>query len=94
MKNVRSKLKIELVKKDDDSKLVKVQSELTFEAFHKSYDKYGTYTSKQKDIMREKPINLGFVVLHLSQLVTFETRYDKIQTYFRRREYTIETFGH
>ena len=55
-KNVKNRLKIYLVKKDDDGKLVKLQSKTTFTGNHKPYDKHYTYTSKQKDNMMDKPM--------------------------------------
>ena len=37
MKNVRNRIKVEFIKKDDTDKIMKQQSKLTFNGFHKSY---------------------------------------------------------
>ena len=82
MENVRNRLKIKFVKKDDYSEKIKQQSKLTFNGIHKSYENCDSYTHKQNEVLMDKPIYLGFTVLELSKLHMYETYYDKLQLYF------------
>ena len=82
MENVRNRLKIKIVKKDDYRETIKQQSKLTFNGIHKSYENCDSYTHKQNEVLMDKPIYLGFTVLELSKLLMYETYYDKLQPYF------------
>ena len=82
MENVRNRLKIKFIKKDDHREIIKQQSKLTFNGIHKSYENCDSYTFKQNEVLMDKPIYLGFAVLELSKLHMYETYYDKLQTYF------------
>ena len=82
MENIRKRCKIELIKKDDNEKIVKQQSKLTFNGIHKSYENYDSYTFKQNEILMDKPLYLGFSVLELSKLHMYSTYYDILQPYF------------
>ena len=82
MENVRNRLKIKFVKKDDYTEIIKQQSKLTFNGIHKSYENCDSYTHKQNEVLMDKPIYLGFSVLELSKLLMYETFYDKLQPYF------------
>ena len=73
MENVRNRLKIKFVKKDDFREIIKQQSKLTFNGIHKSYDNYDSYTFKQNEILMDKPIYLGIAILELSKLHMYET---------------------
>ena len=84
MENVRNRLKIKFVKKDDYREILKQQSKLTFNGIHKSYENCDSYTHKQNEVLMNKPIYLGFSVLELSKLLMYETYYDKLQPYFRQ----------
>ena len=44
MENVRNRLKVELFKKDDNEKVIKEQSKLTFNGNCNSYTIYDNYT--------------------------------------------------
>ena len=55
---------------------------MTFNGIHKSNENYDSYTFKQNEVLMDKPIYLGFSVLELSKLLTYETYYDKLQPYF------------
>ena len=79
MENVRNRLKIKFIKKDDQREILKQQSKLTFNSIHKSYENYNSYTFKQNEVLMNKPIYLGFSVLELSKLLMYETYYDKLQ---------------
>ena len=82
MENVRNRLKIKFIKKDDYREIIKQQSKLTFNGIHKSYDNCDSYTFKQIEVLMDKPIYLGFTVLELSKLHMYETYYDILQPYF------------
>ena len=82
MENVRNRIKVEFIKKDDTDKIIKQQSKLIFNGIHKSYENYDSYTFKQNEVLMDKTIYLGFSVLELSKLLMYETYYDKLQPYF------------
>ena len=82
MEKVRNRLRLEFIKKDEYRKIIKQQSKLTFNGIRKSYETCEGYTLKQKEVLMDKPICLGFAVLELSKLLMYETYYDKIQPYF------------
>ena len=82
MENVRNRTKIEFIKKNEEEKMVKWQSKLTFNGIHKCYEKYDSFTFKMNEVLMDKPIYLGFSVLELSKLLMYETYYDKFQPYF------------
>ena len=86
MENVRNRLKIKPAKKDDYKEIIKLQSKLTFNGIHKSYDNCYIYTFKQNEVLMDKPIYLGFSVLELSKLLMYETYYDKLQPYFGQED--------
>ena len=73
MENVRNRSKIEFIKKDEGEKMVKWQSELTFNGIHKCYEKYDILFFKMNEVLMDKPIYLGFSVLKLSKLLMYET---------------------
>ena len=82
MENVRNRLKIKFIKKDNHRKIIEYQSKLTFNGIHKSYENCDSYTIKQNEVLMDKPIYLGFCVLELSKLLMYETYYDILQPYF------------
>ena len=82
MENVRNRIKVEIVKNTNERKNLSFQSRLDFNAIHKSYQDYDTYTFKSNVVKMEKPIYLGFTILELSKLLMYETYYDKLQKYF------------
>ena len=63
MENDRNRIKVEFIKKDDTDKFLKQQSKLTSNGIHKSYENYDSYTSKQNEVLMDKPKYLGFSVL-------------------------------
>ena len=79
MENVRNRLKIKFVKKDDYREILKQQSQLIFNGIQKSYENCDSYTFKQNEVLMDKPIYLGFSVSELSKLLMYETYYDKLQ---------------
>ena len=80
--NVRNRLKIKFIKKDNYREIIKQQSKLTFNGIHKSYENCDSYTFKQNELLMDKPIYLGFSVLELSKLLMYETYYDELEPYF------------
>ena len=85
MENVRNRLKIKFIKKDDYKEIIKHQSKLTFNGIHKSYENCDSYTFKQNEVLMDKPIYLGIAVLELSKLLMYETYYDRLQPYFGQK---------
>ena len=49
LENVRNRLELELVKKDDIENFFEQQSKLTFNVIHKSYENYYSYTFKKME---------------------------------------------
>ena len=68
MENVRNRLGIKVSRKDEYKEIIKHQSKLTFNGFHKSYEICDSYVFKKNEVLMEKPIDLGFAVLELSKL--------------------------
>ena len=48
LENVRNRLDLELLKKDNIKKIINQQSKLTFNGIQKSYENYYSYTFKKK----------------------------------------------
>ena len=47
LENVRNRLRLELIKKDDIKNIIIQESKLTFNGNHKSYENYYSYTFKK-----------------------------------------------
>ena len=71
MENVRNRLRIKFIKKDEYREIIKQQTKLTFNVIHKSYENCDSYTFKQNEVLMDKPIYFGFSVLELSKLHIF-----------------------
>ena len=82
MENIRNRLKINFIEKDNYRKIINHQCKLTFTGIHKSYENCDSYTFKQNEVLMDKPIYLGFSVLELSKLPMYETYYDKLKPFF------------
>ena len=89
MENVRNRLKIKFVKKDDYREIIKQQSKLTFNGIHTSYENCDSYTHKQNEVLMDKPIYIGFTVLELSKSLMYETYYDKLQPFFGQENFHL-----
>ena len=66
LENVGNGLKVTPFEKDNDDKMVRWQSKLTFNGIHKSYENYVTYTFTQQEVLVDKQIYLGYTVLEVS----------------------------
>ena len=82
MENVRNPLGLKFFKKDEYKKIIKYQSNLTFNGIHKSYENCDSYVFRRNEVLMDKPIYLGFAVLEFSKLHMYETYYDELQPYF------------
>ena len=56
MENLRNRLKIKFIKKDNYREIIKQQSKLSFNGIHKSYENSDSYTFKQNEVLMDKPI--------------------------------------
>ena len=82
LENVRNRLGLELIKKDDIKKIITQQSKSTFNGIQKTYENYYSFTYKKNEIVMDKAIYVGFAILELSKLHMYETYYDTLQPYF------------
>ena len=76
MENLRNRLKIKFIIKDDTDEIRK-QSKSTFNGMHKSYENCDSYTLKQNEVLMDKPIYLALAVFEFSKLLLYDTYYDK-----------------
>ena len=96
LENVRNRLGLELIKKDNIKKIIKQQSKLAFNGIQKSYENYDSYTFKKNEVVMDKAIYVGFAILELSKLHMYETYYDTLQPYFGQEKlqlHYIDTDG-
>ena len=89
LENIRNRLELELIKKDDIKKIITRQSKLTFNGIQKSYENYDSYTFKQNQVVMDKAIYVGFAILELSKLHMYETYYDTLQPYFGQENFQL-----
>ena len=82
LENVRNRLDLELIKKDNNKKIVDQQSKLTFNGIQKTYENYYSFTYKKSEVVMDKAIYVGFAILELSKLHMYQTYYDTLQPYF------------
>ena len=80
--NVRKRLRLEILEKNDIKNTIKQQSKLTFNGIHKPYENYDSYTFNQNQVVMDKAVYVGFAILELSKLHMYEIYYDKLQPYF------------
>ena len=71
--NVRNSQTIILIKKDEDDKMVGLQSKLPFNGFQKSCENYVASTFKQNEALMDEPKYLMITVLEMSNLIVYET---------------------
>ena len=94
MDKVRNRLRLQFIRKDDYKRIIKQLSELTFNGNHKSYEICDSYTFQQNDVLKDKPIYLGFAVLGLGKLHMYETSYNILQPYFGGKKSTVSLYGY
>ena len=82
LQDVRNRLELDIIKKDDIKKVIRQQSKLTFSGIHKSYENCDSCTFKQNQVVMDKAIYVGFAISELSKLHMYETYYDTLQPYF------------
>ena len=82
LENIRNRLDLELIKKDNIKKIVDQQSKLTFNGIQKTYENYYSFKYKKNEIVMDKAMYVGFAILELSKLHMYETYYDTLQPYF------------
>ena len=66
MEYVRNRWKIEIKKRDNYNKNLRWQRKLTFKGICKSFGNCDSYLEKEHEMLLDKPIYLGFVILELS----------------------------
>ena len=89
LENIRNRLELELIKKDNIKKINDQQSKLTFNGIEKSYENYDNHTFKQNQVVMDKAIYVGFTILELSKLHMYETYYDTLQPYFGQEKIQV-----
>ena len=82
MENLCSCVDINSLKMTNLIKFIYYQSKLSFDGAHKSYSNYSRYTIKTNLLKMKKPIYLGFCFLELSNLLIYDTYYNKLQNYY------------
>ena len=93
MKNIRNRIRLEIFKNDDTKKIITQQPKIPFNGIHKSHGNCDSYTIKQKEILKDKPIYLGFAKLELSKLHMYKTYYDELQSYVGQENIQLHNVG-
>ena len=70
-------------------KILKQQSKLPFSQIHKSNENSDSYLFKHNEVLLDKPIYVGFVILELSKLHMYEKHYDELNPYFGQKNLQI-----
>ena len=70
--NVRNRIKVEFIERDDSKKFIEQQSNITSNGIHKYCTNYASYTFRQNEVLMDKPFYLRFVTLELSKLLMYE----------------------
>ena len=93
MENVRNRCKIEFIKRSDNEKIIKQQSNLTVNGIHKSYENCDNYTFEKNEVLIDRPIYIRFAIIQLSKLLLYETYYDNLQPHFRGKKLYLQIIG-
>ena len=93
LENIRNRLELELIKKDNIKKIINRQSKLTFNGIQKSNENYDSYTFKQNQVVMDKAIYVGFAILELSKLHMYEIYYVTLQPYFGQDNLQLHYIG-
>ena len=78
MEKVPNRKKLESIEKDDDESNIKQQSKQAFNRIHKSCILYDSSKFKQNEVILDKPVYVGIVVVGMSKLLMYETLFDKL----------------
>ena len=84
MVNMRKRQKIESIQKNDNEKVIKQLSKLTFNGFYKAHTNCDSYIFdifEENEVPLVMPIYLGFAVLELTKFLTYKPYYDKLQPF-------------
>ena len=54
--NVRNRIKVEIIEKDDIEKILQQRSKLTFRGIHRTNRNYDSYTFKQNEVLIDKSL--------------------------------------
>ena len=81
MDNVRNRLRLQLLQKDDVKKVFKQQSKLTFNGNHKTDRNCDSLLFRMNEVLMDKLICLELAILELSKLHMYGTYYDKLKPY-------------
>ena len=73
MENLRNRLRLKFIRKDDYKESIKHQSKLTFNGIHKSYETCDSYVVLKNEVLMNNPKYLGFSVLEMSKLLMYAT---------------------
>ena len=79
MEIARNRRRVEFIRKDYTDKIIKQQFKLTFNGIHKSYESYDSYTFRRSEVLTDKTKYLNFSVLELSELLMYESYFDRLQ---------------
>ena len=79
MENVLKRTLLKFIRNDDEKKILKAQSNLSFDGIHHLNENYSSNMFKNNILSLSKQIYLGSVILDLSKLLMYETYYDKLQ---------------
>ena len=81
MEDVKNRVNIKFVPKDDSEKCMKEVSKLSFNRF-KEFDNYNAYHHTKQLVKLDKPMYLGAAILDLSKLSMYDDFYNKFQPYW------------
>ena len=65
LENVRNRLRLDLIIKDNNKNFIEQQSKLTSNGIHKPYENFDSYTFKQNELAMDKAKYVGFAILDL-----------------------------
>ena len=55
MENLRNRLRLEFIKKDDYKEIIKQQCKLTFNEIHRTFENCDSYVFKKNEVVMDKP---------------------------------------
>ena len=82
MENIRKRMNLDLLPKEDIMKKIKRQSKVTFNGKVADYESFKLFSFNKESIVYTKPIYDGFTILDLSKLFMYEFYYEKLFNYW------------